>query len=1272
MNNKAQITISADNQAGRGIDQARRDLGELGNTAERTGRRSRESFDRAAISANSFSGSISRLYTSLAGVMALVGGGALARSFIEAASALEEVQNKFDVVFRGMTEQAEMWAANLQQAFFMSEREAKSYLASIQDLLVPMGMVRSEAGEMANKIVQLSADLASFNNLPTAQVMGDIQSALVGEYEPMRKYGVVLQATTVQQQALNMGLAETKDELTAGNRALAAYSMMVRGSADAVGDLDRSSGSYANQMRLLTARIEDTKTALGEDLLPIATEYVSLLSDWIDQNDELIKQKFSQTIEDTASAIQTLVGIYQTLPDGVVGAAGVGILGRFLTGSTPIGQFAAALYLINTQLKNYGLNIGHLADNYKELEEQGQNFWEVLSGKRDWNTGELKDRAEEWARIITATGEVWIQKDQVDAYFASLNKVSEATEKVGDTTGETAEDIEKALADANKGLAAYYKELEASQKAMDKITLASMPEYERGIQEIIWKYEELTGAVRTHADTVGMSVEDEAALLANLGLRRDEELANYVASTKTTTTEISRIWDHMFERLQDLTADWLKDWEFSLDSLKDLAKSVAAQIASYWIWGDQSKGFSFANMFGGSMAAEAAGGNATAPALQTAGMTGTGGGFNFGSLTSLGTSAMQGLGNVGNWMMNAPANLTGSLAQTATMNQWGIAPILTKLDNLVYSLPGALSGALTAGIGTFVTRGLMSGEWGAAAVTGLGAAGGAALGTMILPGIGTVIGGILGSVGGEFLNSLFGGDGKKRSGFFEQATYSKYSLEGGWGAPEEDVIKRKRDFEQFEESITDTVAQSVEWVNSIDSMFKGLLGAFGGDYKTRFTTSMAELAATRPSMMWGIDAQDEDEVAESMYANIRRLGETLIDPIVQEGQQLLAQALDDSISESSIWGYFTDSMQTHIRTSLSSSLEDLQVDWSKVVDENSLNAAIEQMEQAGQSVTEIISYFNQIGAVMDDLAQRIALHGYASNVQSAVMELDSINSEFTELGSTLQALGVDLEKYTDLQTAYNLAIQDWLNQTFAGAISYAGTSAGWQAMVPQTMSSTDQWLAQYQHVQDLTSSYDGTTASAIELSDALGVLSGMSYDLAAEMQSAIAHINESYSSALESMYLETLSDQQKYDWYKSQTANADALLANATSVEEITRIADDVLQWSTAGFGMLSDEQKRQLYPGFKEFLADFQADSTSRIEQLGGAMDDANASLTKAADIIVGAVADIKNAAQLQITAADKQDAAADGQVAAANAQISAAGTPVTVTVNLDSSDVG
>lgn len=238
---------------------------------------------------------------------------------IMAASDLEETASKFDTVFEGQEKRAEAWSDTLVNAYAMSTREAKFYLSSVQDLLVPMGVNAKLAGELSNEVVKLSADLGSFNNLPTAQVMEDMQSALVGNFETMKKYGIVLNETVVAQKALELGLAETKSELTAGMKAQAAYALMVEGSAAAVGDMERTSEGYANQTKLLMAQVEDLAAAIGNEFLPLATKTVGVLSDLVGES-KLVVDWFSKMSGSFGLASAGVITWGQAMKDGAVWA----------------------------------------------------------------------------------------------------------------------------------------------------------------------------------------------------------------------------------------------------------------------------------------------------------------------------------------------------------------------------------------------------------------------------------------------------------------------------------------------------------------------------------------------------------------------------------------------------------------------------------------------------------------------------------------------------------------------------------------------------------------------------------------------------------------------------------------------------------------------------------------------------------------------------------------------------------------------------------------
>lgn len=243
---------------------------------------------------------------------------------ITAASDLEEATGKFNVVFSGVARDVSKDVDILKTSYAMSTREAKQNLAAMQDLLVPMGMNKDAAATMSSNIVKLAADLGSFNNVKTSDVMRDLQAALTGSGETMKKYGVVLTQTNVQQKALSMGLASNIKELTAADKAQAAYAIITAGSTAAIGDMARTSSSYANQQKAIRAKFEDFAASAGKTFIPIAKTIVGALSSVMklfNSLDDDMRQKIV-TIASVAGGLMLVAKASSLMGGSLVGAFG--------------------------------------------------------------------------------------------------------------------------------------------------------------------------------------------------------------------------------------------------------------------------------------------------------------------------------------------------------------------------------------------------------------------------------------------------------------------------------------------------------------------------------------------------------------------------------------------------------------------------------------------------------------------------------------------------------------------------------------------------------------------------------------------------------------------------------------------------------------------------------------------------------------------------------------------------------------------------------------
>ena len=194
---------------------------------------------------------------------------------IDNASRLEETLNKFNVVFGDLADSQRKWADSFAADMGRSRTEVIDFMSQAQSLIVPVGINQEQAAQMSTTLTQLSYDLASFHNATDPEAFEALRSALLGESEPMKRFGVIVNETAMKAELLKQGLDPTV--ATEAQKAMARYNIIISQTGQAQGDVERSSFSFANQLKALQASWIDLSTAIGTAFLPYATVLLDYL-----------------------------------------------------------------------------------------------------------------------------------------------------------------------------------------------------------------------------------------------------------------------------------------------------------------------------------------------------------------------------------------------------------------------------------------------------------------------------------------------------------------------------------------------------------------------------------------------------------------------------------------------------------------------------------------------------------------------------------------------------------------------------------------------------------------------------------------------------------------------------------------------------------------------------------------------------------------------------------------------------------------------------------
>lgn len=292
----------------RAEQQLRAETESLTRSQDRLGRELDQTSRRAHSASGAFASLRSRVVLAAG---AFIGGAGLVRgmrSALEAASDLEEEQNKIRQIYQDSADEVLAWSRTTISSHGLASESALRYAGTVGNILNASGLARAESARLSRQIVELAADMASFSNEDPSDMLDRLRSGLVGEAEPLRRFGVLLSEAAVKQEAYRSGLAKTGQELTEGQKVLARYQIIMRQTADAQGDYARTADGAANAERTLNELRKEWATIVGQALLPAYTELLTKTRDWLGsaENQRELQERVNRAVETGEKVVRGL------------------------------------------------------------------------------------------------------------------------------------------------------------------------------------------------------------------------------------------------------------------------------------------------------------------------------------------------------------------------------------------------------------------------------------------------------------------------------------------------------------------------------------------------------------------------------------------------------------------------------------------------------------------------------------------------------------------------------------------------------------------------------------------------------------------------------------------------------------------------------------------------------------------------------------------------------------------------------------------------------
>lgn len=379
---------------------------------------------------------------------------------VEVASSIEEMQNKFDVVFGDMRNEVDKWAQEYSDAIGRNKNDIKTYLADQQNLLVGFGMTRQAGAEMAEQMTSLALDLASFGNMDETASVNAMTKAVMGESEAAKTLGAVLNDSTRAQAMATLGLKGTYDKLDQLTKMQVNYQAILQQSPDAIGDCQRSLDSYESTKKRYIAKLKEIKTIVGQFFLPtyqkilsIGAKGLTMIRDWL--------QKLTD-LTDKLGGSQRVLSVLAAAFTAMLVAMNLKKIGAAINGFT---KLARAIGL------GHGKALAFLAV-FLLLALVIEDFISFMRGDKSLLGTMLERAGVDCEKLRQNIVGVWTKIKQAIGYIGEgiRNVVVPIFEGIRTAAVVAFEEIQKAVAKVAPGIAQFFKELSSGKVDKKKWT----------------------------------------------------------------------------------------------------------------------------------------------------------------------------------------------------------------------------------------------------------------------------------------------------------------------------------------------------------------------------------------------------------------------------------------------------------------------------------------------------------------------------------------------------------------------------------------------------------------------------------------------------------------------------------------------------------------------------------------------------------------------------------------------------------------------------------
>lgn len=194
------------------------------------------------------------------------------------------------------------------------------------------GVRTNSMSDMSMTLTELAADIGSFYDTSVEDVQTALASIYTGTTRPLRQFGIDISQTNLQVWAMAQGLNADVQSMTQAEKAMLRYQYVLYSARNALGDFQKTSDTWANQVKILKNQLQQLGIIFGQTFinafrpaLKAMNRFLSAVISFAQQVFNALGAIFGWKIEITSSGIKDELGdVADTVGDISDGAGGAG------------------------------------------------------------------------------------------------------------------------------------------------------------------------------------------------------------------------------------------------------------------------------------------------------------------------------------------------------------------------------------------------------------------------------------------------------------------------------------------------------------------------------------------------------------------------------------------------------------------------------------------------------------------------------------------------------------------------------------------------------------------------------------------------------------------------------------------------------------------------------------------------------------------------------------------------------------------------------------